>query len=513
MKRSRPPPPAHADTVHVHFDLPAPEARTADPMVHNPYVDSFPNSSLLSPYGASFPPAQHAHHHLTAANARRGARSSAPRQTLPPRTTKHTQKLVLFPDEGGAAPFPAPPTPGTGEDDHVPWYQGYNEVVVPDVVPDAARTEAERMSKDQRTRLPRVTSYCVAEGYKIAEIAKLARNEHRIAPKKYDECLYVSYDPENQNARFGGPRVGGAVARPIRLPHVAKERVIVRAQPTSSSSPRSPVFMPGSFAEFPDLPKTYDETLLAPPREDNDSETQPAWMMRGEVFIFDYGVIVFWNFTAAEEQAYLNAIQRHAVGILPKGDSENEDFHYQYDMSGPHQPRIFNDMITLKSGNELIKLTISHGLAQSVKLAYFENVMDETIEDTIPLPRAMARYGEVKMRRTDVMKIVGQLFKLRMNVNLISNVLDKPELFWSEPELEGLYDAIRGYLEISQRAKLLNMRAEVVSSLLEMLTDHMNSNEMTYITWIVIALIVGAVVIAAAEVWVKVLRLRAGMED
>ena len=31
-----------------------------------------------------------------------------------------------------------------------------------------------------------------------------------------------------------------------------------------------------------------------------------------------------------------------------------------------------------------------------------------------------------------------------MNVNLISNVLDTPEIFWSEPAYEELYQAVRG---------------------------------------------------------------------
>jgi uncharacterized Rmd1/YagE family protein len=58
------------------------------------------------------------------------------------------------------------------------------------------------------------------------------------------------------------------------------------------------------------------------------------------------------------------------------------------------------------------------------------------------------------------MKIIGSLFELRMDVNLVSNVLDTPELFWSEPELLVPYKAIRGYFEISQRASLLNKRVE-----------------------------------------------------
>jgi uncharacterized Rmd1/YagE family protein len=38
----------------------------------------------------------------------------------------------------------------------------------------------------------------------------------------------------------------------------------------------------------------------------------------------------------------------------------------------------------------------------------------------------MAEYGEVKVPRDQVMKIVGKLFQLRMDVNLVSNVLGTP---------------------------------------------------------------------------------------
>ncbi|KAJ3406860.1 hypothetical protein HDV05_005703 [Chytridiales sp. JEL 0842] len=240
---------------------------------------------------------------------------------------------------------------------------------------------------------------------------------------------------------------------------------------------------------------------------------ESKWMRRSEVFLFDFGVVVLWNFSEEEELTYLSTLRRFATNPRDLDECEIEDFHFQYDLQGPFQPRIFNDMITLKSGNPLIKLTISHGIAQSAKLTLFENIMEAEITTTTSLPKMMAKYGEVKMKREDVIKIVGRLFKLRMNVNLISNVLDTPELFWSEPELEGLYNAIRGYLEISQRVKLLNTRAGVISDLLDMLTDHLNKNEMTTMTKIVIALIVMTSVVAAAEVYVKILRMNAGMED
>jgi len=46
-----------------------------------------------------------------------------------------------------------------------------------------------------------------------------------------------------------------------------------------------------------------------------------------------------------------------------------------------------------------------------------------------------------------------------------------------------------------------------------MLSDHLNSSEMTFITWFVIFMILLSVFIAIAEVIVKVLRLHAGLSD
>ncbi|KAJ3326904.1 hypothetical protein HDU76_012533 [Blyttiomyces sp. JEL0837] len=235
----------------------------------------------------------------------------------------------------------------------------------------------------------------------------------------------------------------------------------------------------------------------------------PHWMGRNEVFLFEYGVIVLWNFSEEEEKSYISTLKPFATNPTSLEAAEIEDFHFQYDLGGPYQPRIFNDMITLKSGNPLIKLTISHGIAQSAKLTHFEDKMDAEIVTTTALPKMMAKYGEVKLKRDQIIKIVGRLFRLRVNVNLISNVLDKPEFFWSEPDLEGLYNAIRGYLEISQRVKLLNNRAAVIADMLDMLTEHLNGSEMTWITMIIIILIVITCIIAVAEIYVKI----AGMEE
>ncbi|KAG0355127.1 hypothetical protein BGZ54_001287 [Gamsiella multidivaricata] len=232
---------------------------------------------------------------------------------------------------------------------------------------------------------------------------------------------------------------------------------------------------------------------------------QPAAapFMGGEVFFFDYGVTVFWNMSVEQEAWILDDLSEFEVKRLLPDDVQIEEFHFEY--AGYSTPRIYNDMITLRGGNHMIKLTISHAISQSVKLALYECQMDDTIDDTKIIPIQLAQTGKLNYSRPQITKISGHLFQLRMNVDLVSNVLDTPEIFWSEPELQPLYNAIRQYLEIGQRAKVLSDRCLVISDLLTMLRDDLASNNMNYITWIIIILIVIAVIVAAGEIVVKYL--------
>lgn len=179
--------------------------------------------------------------------------------------------------------------------------------------------------------------------------------------------------------------------------------------------------------------------------------------------------------------------------------------------------RIYNDVITLRSPNlemdtidelhavdgqpplpvkynhqsqdSMIKLTISHAIAQSVKLTLFEGRIEDTIDSTKDIPMIMATTGRVPMSRNNIIKKIGHLFVMRINVNLVSPILDTPEVFWSLPNLEPLYAAARTYLEITQRVDLVNQRVAVLSDLLEMLKDHLNSMHGEYLEWIIIWLI------------------------
>jgi uncharacterized Rmd1/YagE family protein len=164
-----------------------------------------------------------------------------------------------------------------------------------------------------------------------------------------------------------------------------------------------------------------------------------------ELFFFDYGVIAIWGLTREEEGEIVSNFATFCKEPVDKLSIEVEELLYYYNSNYP--PRIYNDIIALKSAsNWLAKMTISHAIAQSAKLAYFENLIDSTISQTKGIPKMMAKSGTVPLSRKEVNQKIGKLFGMRINVNLVSNVLDTPDIFWAEPYMEPLYQAIRGYV-------------------------------------------------------------------
>lgn len=79
-----------------------------------------------------------------------------------------------------------------------------------------------------------------------------------------------------------------------------------------------------------------------------------------------------------------------------------------------------------------------------------------------------------------------------------------PNFFWdSEPTLHPLYEAVREYLEIDPRIKVLNERCRVFLDLAEILSDSVADAKMSAITWIIIILIVISILVTATEVGLR----------
>ncbi len=169
----------------------------------------------------------------------------------------------------------------------------------------------------------------------------------------------------------------------------------------------------------------------------------------------------------------------------PRPETELDEFTYIYGSN----MKIEDDEISLHNKNVLTKLAISHGLAQSVKLTTFEELIQQTIDLTKHIPAELARKGKIPLSRKEISKKMGELFMERNFINLHADILDTPEFFWDCPELEPFYRRTSHYLDVGKRVDILNKRLDIIHELLEILSGELNHQHSSRLEWTIIILI------------------------
>ncbi|OJX09377.1 MAG: hypothetical protein BGO77_07800 [Caedibacter sp. 37-49] len=212
---------------------------------------------------------------------------------------------------------------------------------------------------------------------------------------------------------------------------------------------------------------------------------------KGEVFCFNYGCIIFWNLSEEEERESLKYILKYE--IQPLKTPEFDEFSFNYG----NYTRMSQDEITLADAQDsLLKLAISYGLAQSVKLLVYERRIESAIEDSSLITQALAKKGKVPLSRKEIGRKIGALFFERSSINLQSDFLDTPEFFWENSEYEATYRQAAKELDIKSRTQSLNRKLEMIHELFQILGDELNHRHSTRLEWIIIILILFEVLLA-----------------
>lgn len=527
-------------------------------------------------------------------------------RNLPTRTSKSTQRLVLIPDETKKE---------LGIDETDSGSTSTTDNIFQEIY---SRTRAEQMTKDQRQlEYPRVTAYLISEGFNLNLTSKFLAKYHGVFPRLYDEVLYIPYSlpllPGENGYRIHS-NTSSKMQKGIQImesfidaseerdhnyefysgqdnENVSNNNDNINQNDDSNNNNNSSSngdFNPGE-PQFFVTNDEYDgrsDSQSSAIQDDEDGTSQahkevkpkrrksllPDLKKLAEMFILDYGVVVFWNFPETHEKNILadlvfaniepgefeedddddddddeeeetetedddnnSLFQKStentpllgplssgndtdvdspkvltlAIKPVPEHEIETEEFHFEYNKE-VLTPRIYNDMITLKSGDHSIKLTISHAIAQSTKLSLFESKMSNILNSISRLPKVLALTGELQNYTTKrLLTKTGRLFQLRSEVNLSSNVLDTPEYFWSiEPGLHPLYNAIREYLEIEQRVEVINDRCKVFLDFFDIISDSLAEKKMTKITKVLIFAIGLSVIVSLLEIFVRYLIIK-----
>ncbi|SPJ09914.1 conserved protein, unknown function [Plasmodium sp. DRC-Itaito] len=212
-------------------------------------------------------------------------------------------------------------------------------------------------------------------------------------------------------------------------------------------------------------------------------------------FLFRFGCIVLWDFNIKEKEILFMNLKDYLSEAHTENNNELDSMFYimnvQSEMSDNKSVKaadtpsfkIKNDIIYIYTKDIFEKLSYSYAFAQSVKLSYFENVVDDTIEKTKSIP------GKIQLKKNDISKKIGELFVNRFYINMNTDMLDTPEIFWDHDDFTDTYEYFRKYLDISKRVEILNHRLDIIKDLYDMLQNELTIQHGYKLEWIVIYLI------------------------
>lgn len=202
-------------------------------------------------------------------------------------------------------------------------------------------------------------------------------------------------------------------------------------------------------------------------------------------FVFPYGVIICWG-EQAQVASFIKQISPYLLNAYEAKDIQRDDF-----MVGQAQSNklIDNDIIYIQDFSSEILVSISHAIAQSLKLASLELEVSYSINKVTPVSLELSKTGKIKRSKKTISKTRGKLFLLKSKVNLNYSLLDKPEYFWENPEFDHYYQKTMDYCEIPPRILVLNQKVEILDNMLSLLSDEINHRNSTRLEWIIIWLI------------------------
>jgi required for meiotic nuclear division protein 1 len=209
------------------------------------------------------------------------------------------------------------------------------------------------------------------------------------------------------------------------------------------------------------------------------------------IYIFKNGTVVSWGIQRYRIQPYLNQFGKFA--LHPLAIQVHDEFSYHLGDSTKIAPHGYYDVDCLTIDKDIddedVRLSLSYGFAQSVKLQYFETLQENLIEKYTPFINNLSHKGELFLSRNSMRQIIGEILIAKSEMNLISNFLYHPKFFWRHPSLEEYYTLLERYLHIQRRVNAINHRLDTLNEIFDMFNSYLENRHSTSLELIIIALI------------------------
>ncbi len=219
---------------------------------------------------------------------------------------------------------------------------------------------------------------------------------------------------------------------------------------------------------------------------------QAAVLTYGEsiCFIFPYGALIIWG------SGDLFHFESQVESLMKGKFSAAERLVDEFEVATTELLKLIHeDTIYLSQNSMEIKFSISHAIAQSLRLSHIEDDVLKLMKVNRQVPLDLAQTGKVKKSKKEISKLQGELYLKKTKMSFEYSILDKPEFFWVYPEFDSFYSKTTEYLELHPRIDILSKKIQTIDEILSILSSELNHRHSSRLEWIIIILILIEIVI------------------
>lgn len=220
------------------------------------------------------------------------------------------------------------------------------------------------------------------------------------------------------------------------------------------------------------------------------------------VMVLANGSIVGWG--TPESQLVSEIVPTLRSAIIEPCEPESEeidwiDLGYIPQNQPNHGNSYMQGEVMLLQGDDQEKKLLDMaafaiGLSRSTRLSILENALENAIQLTRMNSIRLSKGQSISTNEHDVLKLTGSLFLLRGKLNLYSELIETPDVYWTEPTLEKIYELISRAMDVLSRISILNRKLDYATDEQRALLSVLNEKKSTRLEWVIIILIMVEVI-------------------
>jgi len=218
----------------------------------------------------------------------------------------------------------------------------------------------------------------------------------------------------------------------------------------------------------------------------------------GVAFVFRYGAVVLFGASEQVEREFVARLDGRIIDPVATRTPEFETATLAVRPGDDEQVDPHGGIVLREMTSERL-LLVATVLARSVVLGRDEVRIAEVFDRLEPLITGLQSRGHAVPPIKQVMRQIGGVLAARHRMTGRAQIAEKPEVLWEHPELDRLYARLEAEFELTERARTIERKLDVIGETASTLLDLVQERRSVRLELAVIALIAFEIILTLQE--------------